>query len=278
MVNLDRQDANVDHHRSEQFLQALLPSVRAAGHAALKRWKRSDEVTIKPDGSPVTPADLEVNSLLCSACKKLDPSIPILSEENKGNLDLGAPLMFIVDPIDGTRDFIGGSKDFTINVAVIEEGIPRLGIIFAPAHKRLFFVDGQSRAFEEDSEGHRRRLGPISPREQAPRIVVSRSHLDARTISLVGKLNPTSVSPVGSSLKFALLVAGEADLYPRLSPMMAWDCAAGQALLNAVGGVVMKFDGRQPFYGAGGDRIIDAFVAASTAIAARGAIELMRLK
>jgi 3'(2'), 5'-bisphosphate nucleotidase len=253
-------ETHVRKRRPEEFLQALLPAVQAAGDAAMKLWRHDSRVMTKPDGSPVTAADLECNRLLCEACKQLDADIPILSEEDNRSLRASGGSVFVIDPLDGTKEFIAGNKDFTINVALIEDGIPTSAILFAPAHRRLFFADGCGRAFEEDCDGRRRQLLPVRS-EGAPRVVVSHSHFDERTRALLSKLAPKSVHLLGSSLKFALLATGEADLYPRLSPTMAWDCAAGQALVSAAGGLVLKLDGRQPRYGLGGDQVIDAFVA-----------------
>ncbi|MGO4568405.1 3'(2'),5'-bisphosphate nucleotidase CysQ [Rhizobium sp. 2YAF20] len=267
-------EAHVRKRRPEEFLQALLPAIHAAGDAAMKLWRSDSRVMTKPDGSPVTAADLECNRLLCEACEELDADIPILSEENNRSLRASDGSAFVIDPLDGTKEFIAGNKDFTINVALVEDGVPRSAILFAPAHHRLFFADGRGRAFEEDSDGRRRQLLPVRQSERAPRIVVSRSHFDERTRGLLMKLAPKSVHLLGSSLKFALLATGEADLYPRLSPTMTWDCAAGQALLSAVGGLVLKLDGSQPRYGIGGDQVIDAFVAGASRKRILAAIEV----
>jgi len=252
-----------------------LPSVRRAGDVAMTRWKSVGQVVTKPDGSPVTAADFEINKLLCKGCEQLDADIPILSEENSGSLPAVDGPMFVIDPIDGTKEFIAGRKDFTINIALIEKGIPTAGIIYAPAHRRLFFSEGMGRAFEEDRKGRRRQLAPLSKANRAPRIVVSRSHLDERTRLLLRKLASSSVRHLGSSLKFALIAAGEADFYPRLSPTMIWDCAAGQALIGAVGGVVLRPDGKQLRYDLEDGQVIEGFVASATAELALAAAEIV---
>lgn len=230
----------------------------------MARWKTATQTITKPDGSPVTAADLECNALLCEACKRLDADIPVLSEEGSAVSPPAQGPIFIIDPIDGTKEFIAGRKDFTINIALIEEGVPTAAIIYAPAHYRLFYSDGPGRAFEEDRKGHCRQLPSLGKSREAPRIVVSRSHLDERTRLLLGKLASSSVRQVGSSLKFALIAAGEADFYPRLSPTMIWDCTAGQALISAVGGMVVRPNGEHLRYDPGGGQMVDGFMASAT--------------
>ncbi|WP_245472345.1 3'(2'),5'-bisphosphate nucleotidase CysQ family protein [Rhizobium jaguaris] len=265
----------VPHRSREQLIQALLPSVRRAGDLAMMRWKTVNQVMTKPDGSPVTVADLECSTLLCEACKQLDADIPVLSEENSASLFAVDGPMFVIDPIDGTKEFIAGRRDFTINIALIEKNLPTAAILYAPAHRRLFFSDGMGRAFEEDGKGHRRQLPPLAKANEAPRIVISRSHLDERTRLLLTKLQPSSVRHMGSSLKFALIAAGEADFYPRLSPTMIWDCAAGQALIGAVGGVVLRPDGKQLQCDLEDGTMIEGFVPSATAELALAAVEIV---
>ncbi|MDL2398326.1 3'(2'),5'-bisphosphate nucleotidase CysQ family protein [Rhizobium mayense] len=265
----------VPHLSREQLIQALLPSVRRAGDLAMTQWKTIGEVMTKPDGSPVTAADIECSTLLCEACNQLDADIPVLSKENCDSPPAVYGPMFVIDPIDGTKEFIAGRKDFTINIALIEENIPAAAIIYAPAHHRLFFCGGIGRAFEEDGEGNRQQLSPLAKTTEAPRIVVSRSHLDERTRLLLGKLVPSSVRPLGSSLKFALIAAGEADFYPRLSPTMIWDCAAGHALIAAVRGVVLRPDGKQLRYDLKDGKMIEGFVASATTELALAAAEIV---
>ncbi len=265
------------HRSREQLIHALLPSVCRAGDPAMTRWKSNSQVMTKPDGSPVTAADFEINTLLCKACQQLAPDIPILSEENSGFLPAVNGPMFVIDPIDGTEEFIAGRKDFTINLALIEKCVPTAAILFAPAHRRLFFSDGMGRAFEEDRRGGRRQLPPLRRSSKAPRIVVSRSHPDERTRLLLRKLRPSSVRHLGSSLKFALIAAGEADFYPRLSSTMVQDCAAGQALISAVGGVVLRPNGKQLRYHLEEGQVIEGFVASATAELALAAVDIVEL-
>ncbi len=253
------------HPSREQLIRALLPFVRQAGDAAMAQWRTVSPTITKPDGSPVTAADLECDWILCGACARLAAHIPVLSEENCALPPLVEDQVFIIDPIDGTKEFIAGRKDFTINIALIEKGIPTAAIIYAPAHHRLFYCEGQGLAFEEDRKGHCRQLPSLVKSGETLRVVVSRSHLDERTRQLLSKLAPSSVQQVGSSLKFALIATGEADFYPRLSPTMIWDCAAGQALIGAVGGVVLRPNGEHLRYDVGGGNMVDGFMASATA-------------
>ena len=270
-------EMQVRHRSREQLIHALLPSVCRAGDLAMTRWKSNSQVMAKPDGSPVTAADFEINTLLCKACQQFDADIPILSEENSGSLPAVDGPMFVIDPIDGTKEFIAGRKDFTINLALIEKCVPTAAILYAPARRRLFFSDGMGRAFEEDRKGGRRQLPPLRRSSKPPRIVVSRSHPDEKTRLLLRKLRPSSVRHLGSSLKFALIAAGEADFYPRLSSTMVWDCAAGQALISAVGGEVLRPNGKQLRYHLEEGQVIEGFVASATAELALAAVDIVEL-
>jgi 3'(2'), 5'-bisphosphate nucleotidase len=264
------------HPSRGQLIRALLPFVRQAGDAAMAQWRGVSQTMIKPDGSPVTAADLECNSILCGACARLAAHIPVLSEENCALPPSVEDQVFVIDPIDGTKEFIAGRKDFTINIALIEKGIPTGAVIYAPAHHRLFYCEGQGLAFEEDRKGHCRLLPSLVKSGEALRVVVSRSHLDERTRQLLSKLAPSSVQQVGSSLKFALIATGEADFYPRLSPTMIWDCAAGQALISAVGGIVLRPNGEHLRCDSGRGTMVDGFMASASEEFALVAANILR--
>lgn len=148
----------------------------------------------------------------------------------------------VIDPLDGTKEFIQGRIEFAINIALVEEGYATAGLIYAPADERLFFSYGVGLVFEE-AGGERRSLSGLAVAPRRPIILTSRSHLDCETEALLAMLQPCTVSKCGSSLKFAAIAAAEADVYPRLSPTMIWDCAAGQAMIEAAGGAVLRADG-----------------------------------
>ncbi|HWP25569.1 MAG TPA: 3'(2'),5'-bisphosphate nucleotidase CysQ [Xanthobacteraceae bacterium] len=223
----------------------------------------------KPDGSPVTAADEASEAVIQAALRELLPGIPVISEETGGAVTalLGSRFV-LVDPLDGTREFLAGRDEFTVNIAIVENGTPRLGVIAAPARgvvwrgivgsgaERLVLAPGEpARAARE------RRPIRSRPRPAAGVVAVtSRSHFDAATQAWLRRLNPVQQIRCGSSLKFALIAEGIADVYPRLSPVSEWDIAAGHAVLLAAGGAVRTPAGAPLSYGRS-DLRIPAFVA-----------------
>lgn len=247
-----------------QLVEALIPVIRRAGAIVCSLQKSKIASYAKPDGSPVTSADLVSHHILCAGCRALRSDIPIISEEDKGlAIEALTSVAFIIDPLDGTKEFIRGRDEFTINIALIEEGRATAGLIYAPARDRLFFSYGDRYVFEEASDGQRRNL-IHSVVSRPPIVLVSRSHLDPRTQHLLTRLQSPTVRKLGSSLKFALIAAGEADAYVRLSPTMIWDCAAGLALVEAAGGGVLRTDGLPLLERANTPLKIDGFIAART--------------
>lgn len=217
----------------------------AGGKEAMRHYGQLEEVMTKDDNSPLTAADLAVDKIIVQGLKKAFPDIPIVTEERAGSHDTDhqSGRFFLVDPIDGTKEFIKKSGEFTINIALIENGIPVAGIVYAPAIDRLFWGAKGLGAFEENSNGEKKTLSTRDTDNSALIVVASRSHLDPTTEAFIAKNNVASVKSAGSSLKFCLIAAGEADIYPRFGPTMEWDIAAGQAVLSAAGGVVHKIDG-----------------------------------
>lgn len=204
----------------------------------------------KSDGSSITQADKAAEKIILASLRKAYPNIPILAEEeaSEGNIpDLGETF-FLVDPLDGTKEFVNRTGEFTVNIALIDKEKPILGIVFAPALKKLWGGQKNEGAFILDvSEvpfqllNHRQ---PIKARQCPDReriAVASRSHRSEDTELLLKKLGAEKFEPAGSSLKFCLLAEGKADLYPRLGRTMEWDTAAGQAVLEAAGGQVNVF-------------------------------------
>lgn len=232
-------------------LEAVAEIARAAGVAILEVYGDDFTVAMKDDSSPVTAADERSEAIIVEQLRSLTPEIPIVSEEAAGQrIDVSAvPSFWLVDPLDGTKEFIGRNGEFTVNIALIEHGEPVLGVVYAPALGRLFAGAAGDGAHLYDADGRR----PISVRVVPPEgatVVSSRSHGDADALAgfLSGRLVAASAT-AGSSLKFCLLAAGEADLYPRLGRTMEWDTAAGDAVLRAAGGTVRDIGGRQLRYG-----------------------------
>ena len=233
------------------LLDALLPVVRAAGDEIMKIYATDFEVRGKTDASPVTEADEHAEDLILPALARLTPDIPVVSEEEAaaGRIPAVGERFWLVDPLDGTKEFISRNGEFTVNIALIEHGEPVLGVVFAPALDRLFAGAATLGAMVED-KGVRRTIACRTPPGEGLTVVASRSHGDAEALAafLAGR-KVASQTNAGSSLKLCLVAAGEADVYPRLGRTMEWDIAAGDAVLRAAGGIVRTLDGDVLRYG-----------------------------
>ena len=210
----------------------------------------------KADGSPVTAADLRADELIRSCLERNLPDIPVVTEETcSGASPDGADQFILVDPLDGTKEFIQGRDEFTINIALIQGGRPVAGAVYAPALQQLYM--GGTHAYKLATRASEDALSfsnmrPISVRVAPPgnwRAVVSRSHLDGATKAWIERHEVVDLRPSGSSLKFCVIAEGEADVYPRLAPTMEWDTAAGHAVLLAAGGAVTDLGGSPIQYG-----------------------------
>lgn len=248
-----------------KLVEALIPVIRRAGAVVYSLQHGELSPRSKLDGSPVTVADLASHDILCAGCRALTTTIPILSEEDEGSAtEALKAVAFVIDPLDGTKEYICGRDEFTVNIALVEDGRATAGLIYAPARERLFFSYGSGLVFEEASDGRRRSLCGHIVKPRQPIVLVSRSHLDQPTKDLLTVLQPCAVRKLGSSLKFALIAAAEADAYVRLSPTMIWDCAAGLALVEAAGGFVLRTDGSPLLEGTSRTLKIDGFIAGRT--------------
>jgi 3'(2'), 5'-bisphosphate nucleotidase len=238
----------------------LTDSAAKAGAAIMRHYHEGPEVMLKDDQSPVTAADHDSQAILLEALKRLAPNTPVVSEEDAGDRSKTLPRrFFLVDPLDGTKEFIKKLTDFTVNVALIEDGVPCFGLVYAPARNVLALTAEPGRAVETElapnvggADFSRLACRPIQVRKPGASglvAVVSRSHLDAETEKFLGRYNIASRSDAGSSLKFLLVARGEADVYPRLGPTMEWDTAAGDAVLRAAGGRVFDAGGGPFIYG-----------------------------
>ncbi len=226
----------------------------------MRHYHEGPEVTLKEDQSPVTAADHDSQAILLEALKHLAPDIPVVSEEDAGDRSKSLPRrFFLVDPLDGTKEFIKKRTDFTVNVALIEDGVPCFGLVYAPARNVLALTPEPGKAVEAELDPNESGADfshlacrPIRVRKPASNglvAVVSRSHLDAETEKFLAGYKVASRSDAGSSLKFLLVARGEADVYPRLGPTMEWDTAAGDAVLRAAGGRVFDAHGGPFIYG-----------------------------
>ena len=247
-------------HRGEASMVDVSskPAVRrealAAGRIVMKVYEADGAHRAKSDGSPVTDADEQAEALILAALAKQFPDVPVIAEESvaRGQVPAVARRFFLVDPLDGTREFVNRNGEFTVNIALIEDGGPVAGAVYAPALGQLYF--GGARAWGTDiATGS---TGPIDgvaihARPQPDRLVAvaSRSHGDADTERFLATLPIAERRGIGSSLKFCLVAAGEADVYPRFGPTMEWDTAAGHAVLAAAGGRLVGADGAAFAYG-----------------------------
>ena len=234
---------------AEKFI-ALAPRwMVEASDIAMKHYRSFDRDTgimTKDDNSPLTKADLEIDAYLCNVLKAAFPDIPVVTEERASShgLDVASVLFFLVDPIDGTREFINKRDEFTINIALVENGRPIAGVVCAPAINRCFLGAENAGAMEIDMvSGASQSIHVSIPDKNALRVVASRSHLSPETRDFIDAHPVADMKSAGSSLKFCLLATGEADLYPRFGPTMEWDTAAGHAVLVAAGGFVNNLDG-----------------------------------
>lgn len=248
----------------QALIDALIPVAREAGDKIMQVYARPAQSETKSDGSPVTEADAAAEVVILSALARIAPDIPVVSEENAESHSLAPPeRFFLVDPLDGTKEFLkrDGTGAFTVNIALIEHGVPVMGVVFAPALNRMFCGADGLGAFNDDGQG----LAPIQTRAapQTGRVAVaSASHRDADTNAWLTAEGISDTVSIGSSLKFCLVAAGEADVYPRFGPTMEWDTAAGDAVLRAAGGMVRTPEGN-PFPYAKPDYRNAAFIAAS---------------
>lgn len=233
------------------LLEQVIDISRVAGEQVLQVYRSDFEVRGKEDASPVTEADERAEVLILGALARCSPGIPVVSEEAAaaGHIPEVGQRFWLVDPLDGTREFINRNGEFTVNIALIEAGEPVLGVVLAPALGRLFAGARGCGAFIEEA-GVRK---PIECREASPAgldVVASRSHGDAQALDafLAGR-QVRSLKSAGSSLKICLVAAGEADLYPRLGRTMEWDIAAGHAVLLAAGGQLLTLQHEPLRYG-----------------------------
>ena len=233
-----------------------------AGRAILEVYGRADMgLQAKGDASPVTEADLAADAIISAGLADSFPGLPLVTEEQAATHSLRAPRFLIVDPLDGTKEFVQRRGDFTVNIALVEQGQPTRGVVYAPAKGRLFYTRADGRAVEEqgpfdiDRPGALRVLQMPMTGGGALRVVASKSHRDAATDAYIARYQVADLVSAGSSLKFCLLACGEADLYPRFGPTMEWDTAAGDAVLRAAGGRIATLPALDPFvYGKTGFR------------------------
>ena len=234
------------------LLESVIEIARAAGDLVMAVYATDFGVRGKDDASPVTEADERAEALILAGLARIEPVLPVLAEESvaAGRVPELGTRFWLVDPLDGTKEFISRNGEFTVNIALIDDGVPVLGVVLAPALGRLYAGIVGHGAFVVDAHGQRT---PIHCRAVPPEgltVVSSRSHGDAAALDafLAGRKVAANAN-AGSSLKLCLVAAGEADLYPRLGRTMEWDIGAGHAVLSAAGGRIDDLAGRTLGYG-----------------------------
>jgi 3'(2'), 5'-bisphosphate nucleotidase len=250
------------------LLQPLMNTALRAGGAIMAIYGTDFSVRDKADASPVTEADEAAEKIILADLARLAPDIPVVAEEAVAGGHVpaisgapGAERFFLVDPLDGTREFVSRRDEFTVNIALIEAGTPVLGVVYAPARHELYWGDvraGQAGQLASDPDGTMPSKGTVISARRAPAAgwtaVASRSHRSPETDEFLAKFPVKEFRSIGSSLKFCLVANGEADIYPRLGTTMEWDTAAGHAVLAAAGGQVTGLAGESFNYGKPGFR------------------------
>jgi len=233
-----------------RLLDDIADAAREAGEAILEIVRRGFEVEAKRDSSPVTEADRAAELIILGALTLAAPGVPVIAEEEvaAGRIPAHGHTYFLVDPLDGTKEFVRGGDDYTVNIGLIENDTPTLGVVFAPATGRLHGGCVGSGAWLD--EGHGRQKISTRPRGEHLTAVASKSHLNQATVDYLEEaIGTCGYVTAGSSLKFCMLAEGLADIYPRASPTSEWDTAAGHAVLLAAGGLVDGLDGSPLTYG-----------------------------
>lgn len=235
-------------------MTALLEAAHEAGIVVMRHRAAGVRAETKADKSVVTAADRDAEEVILRVLDQVAPGVPVVAEEESaaGRQPVVAERFFLVDPLDGTKEFLSGGEDFTVNIALIEGGRPALGVVYAPAEGTMWWGDarGAWRA-AWPIDGHRGEAVPIgcAPCGDAPRAVASKSHATPETETYLQHCNAGERVSIGSSLKFLLVADGKADLYPRAGPTMEWDTAAGDAVLRAAGGMTYDLSGEPLVYG-----------------------------
>jgi 3'(2'), 5'-bisphosphate nucleotidase len=248
---------SIDHVRLTEEMRRL---ALEAGSAIMEIYGRADlGVEAKADASPVTDADKAADRIIADGLRAAFPGMMLVTEEQAASHAFSGDTFLIVDPLDGTKEFIHRRGDFTVNIALVEEGTPTRGVVYAPAKGRMFLTLADGRSVEETGPfdpaamGKTTALNVAESDNGALMVVASKSHRDQATDDYIARYAVRDMTSAGSSLKFCLVASGEADLYPRLGRTMEWDTAAGHAVLAGAGGRVLRFDDLTPLtYGKDG--------------------------
>lgn len=249
-----------------------------AGDKIMEIYGSDDfDVKSKSDDSPVTAADEAADAIISEGLRATFPDVMLVTEEQSATHTTRGDTFLIVDPLDGTKEFIHRRGDFTVNIALVEGGVPTRGVVYAPAKSRMFFTQADGQSVEETGDFDKDKVGSIQAinvsdaDNDALLVVASKSHRDQATDDYIGKYQVQDMKSAGSSLKFCLVATGEADLYPRLGRTMEWDTAAGHAVLNGAGGAVVRFDDLTPLTYGKADFANPFFIAHAPTVALKSA-------
>ncbi|WP_321394082.1 3'(2'),5'-bisphosphate nucleotidase CysQ [Emcibacter sp.] len=240
----------------QKLADVLVPTAIRAGQKIMEIYAQDFEVVFKDDTSPVTVADEAAEKIILADLAPLTPEIPVVAEESAaaGNIPDVDNRFWLVDPLDGTKEFIKKGSDFTVNIALVENRLPVFGIVYAPALGKLYLAKsaGEALIMDVSDDGVTSNATPITVRDVPEDGIVgvaSKSHRDDATNDFLDRYGITDTKSIGSSLKFCLVASAEADIYPRFGPTMEWDTGAGHAVLRAAGGDVVNPDGSPFLYG-----------------------------
>jgi 3'(2'), 5'-bisphosphate nucleotidase len=251
----------MDENEYRPLAEALSNVVLAAGCAEMRHYHHGTAIETKADATPVTAADREAEAIIVAELRRIRPDVPIIAEEetSAGRIPTIGDRFFLVDPLDGTREFISHCGEFTINIALIEARHPVFGLVYAPAMGEFYLTLGPSQAFMTriaPNETAARlwasgltRIASRAPDPNALSVIASRLHINPATELFLAGYRIAERRSAGSSLKFCMIAKGEADFYPRLGQTAEWDTAAGHAVLAAAGGTVTTLDGATLIYG-----------------------------
>ena len=237
----------------EELVTVMRRLALQAGERIMEIYGQDDfDVRSKSDESPVTAADEAADALISEGLRAAFPDLMLVTEEQAETHSARGDTFLIVDPLDGTKEFVHRRGEFTVNIALVEGGAPTRGVVYAPANGRLFYTDAEGRSVEEtgpldpERAGETAALAAKAPENGGLMVVASKSHRDQATDDYIARYDLRDMTSAGSSLKFCLVASGEADLYPRLGRTMEWDTAAGDAVVRGAGGFVVRFDDHSP--------------------------------
>jgi 3'(2'), 5'-bisphosphate nucleotidase len=234
-----------------EFVEPLKEIVLEAGKIIMDFYDNGADVSTKEDKSPVTEADIAANEYIVNKLKELAPNIPIVAEESKNDDEFGqASEFWLVDPVDGTKSFIKRTGEFTVNIGLIKDGRPQMGVIYVPVKDILYYTTADGKAYRKIGDGADEQIQARTPPEEGMVVVASVSHRTQETEDFINNLpRVDKIISASSSLKLCLVAEGQADVYPRFGPTCEWDIAAGHAILSAAGGRLTTEGGENFAYG-----------------------------